>query len=343
MIRKFITVLSSLTILICMNFSSPNKNSNRNIKYANEDIHETIDANKYKNYLCIESNSISFDEEGYKSYISTLNLTIEEKLKEKQEIEYLSSSTKTIQKLLKNHVGIISKDGTFKPYEEYSKPKAVNNEVDANYLLKTLCKESNQFESIIYPIFTKALEFFYSEFCYEWSWNIFSGFNITLGKSGTLFIGLLGVLVNCISLLKSLNEQFLPSEIISPKMYLEMDCLSDPNPFYSYIKDMFNNLLNDGVFQQFVSNLNEIFKKDINEFVSLFSSLFFVGLAIIKTINSATGVGIIMDLLFTIIGLYLPSLLTGIEMIYRSFEGTVTTYSNIGLFWSSYELTFIGL
>lgn len=170
-------------------------------------------------------------------------------------------------------------------------------------------------------------------FVHDWSWNLFSGFDILFGAPGTLVMGILGILVNMRTWVT-----YNPSNIeITPKQYLTQGLLDEPTILEIYLDAVLGNLIDNPVIQSAILEIEGSIS-DFGDTLTVLTSCFFVGLGILKALSTLSGFDLIIEIISLIVSIYLPDMITGVIMVFSSISHHSDTQANVGWFLSNYEV-----
>lgn len=307
------------------------------LKKANAETQTSIDQRKYDGYLTISDNAIYFDEENYNVHLLESNLGKEELIEEQKECAYISSSCKTMNKLAKEKIGNIDRNGTFKPKEEYNKLKTNETHEESKDLLSNYLDAHSNIKPYIEKCETQMTALITNPFCSNWSWNIFTGFTLDLESYGTFILGLLGFIVSCSSLITSYAPSSSQSNITADN-FINQDFGNYPDFAKDYVTSSMKTIMEDPIIQEDILTIEGLKENEGSDIVSTILSLFFVGISIFNAIKTLSGFMLIFEIINSILSLYLPGLIIGLTMMIKSFTSSAKTIANIGWFWSNYDI-----
>lgn len=157
-------------------------------------------------------------------------------------------------------------------------------------------------------------EFFTQPFIKEFSWNIIKGFDIHFGPFKTAIMGLVGSIANILSfslsLSKTLDLSHTKEEILTQGLF------GNTTSFQSDLEEI-GNFINENEEQiqtAIVSEIGSCYPGEYNQKLSCGYALFTVVLAVVELLKAHPAFWVLQTIL-TIASIYLPSFLTGIDML----------------------------
>jgi len=160
---------------------------------------------------------------------------------------------------------------------------------------------------------------------YDYSWSIWTNIKFkTNSKLGAIF-GIAGLISNCITIFKDVRDLVSSYKI-------------NKSIFKGKLSDAFNNnaAVKNAVFDvcnEVVGNIT--FNESTNIFISTIMSIMSIFVVIIQP----TGlVGLVVNIVLTILSIYLPGLITSLDLLIKGTMNNTGANVNIGWWWSNYTL-----
>ena len=324
--KKLLFALTLLLIPRTM-FSKPPINfqeSHPSIKYQNN----TLDRDALSPFTEINAEGVVFDKEGFEDHYEDEfldgDITEEEYNDLLAESEAFSQVTETISELVQSGEGHVDQNGNFIPNNPGTSPVASEDEIAETIdEIKRKAKNANMF----FPEDNDLWEFTRTPFVINSSYNIFTGWDVTFGPLGSVFMGLAGIFVGMMNWLDPGNYVFKNHDLLT--VGLTSDSISDLEMYGKWI-------VNNPIFQDVVSQIENSFG-DTTLLLTALTSILFIVLGIMALMD-VSGLVWIKKLIVLVAGIYLPSLITGASMFLGGIIELDTTEAHIWYFWSDYRV-----
>lgn len=160
---------------------------------------------------------------------------------------------------------------------------------------------------------------------YDYSWSIWTNMKFKTSASLAGIFGIAGLILNCYTLFQDMSN-------------LASCYKNNKSLFKGKIADAFNKnaAVKSAAFDvcnEVVGNLN------FDEALSILVSTVMSVMAIFIVIIQASGlVGLVVNLVLTILSIYLPGLITSLDLIIKGAFNNIGASVNIGWWWSNYSL-----
>lgn len=324
--KKLLFALTLLLIPRTM-FSKPPINfqeSRPSIKYQNN----TLDRDALSPFTEINAEGVVFDKEGFEDHYEDEfldgDITEEEYNDLLAESEAFSQVTETISELVQSGEGHVDQNGNFIPNNPGTSPVASEDEIAETIdEIKRKAKNANMF----FPEDNDLWKFTRTPFVINSSYNIFTGWDVTFGPLGSVVMGLVGVFVGMANWFDPRNYQISRYDILTAG-------LTDDN--CSYMATIGKMIVGHPIFQDLVNQANGQFH-DAGILLTAMTSILFIVLGIMALMD-VSGLRWIKNLICLILGIYLPSLITGIDMMIGGITELDNTIAHIWYFWSDYRV-----
>lgn len=295
---------------------------------------ERIDERLYRPYLNIQSEGVSFNREAFDNhFLYPLKGRISEEEFEgyQKQCDYIESTATAMTELARKGEGHIESDGTFVPKNDFR--QEITDKKEAKKKANEVINRYPEIKNIKGPN-DWLEEFFHQPLIKEFSWNLFTGFDIHFGPAGTSIMGLVGIITNVMSFSMSLKRHLNLEH--SPEQILTQGICGNPTLFESDLREIGNFITDNSknIKQALAQDIVGVAINEFNQDISKYYPVFMTILAVKSLLDNHPAFWIIRTLL-TIVGLYLPSFLIGIVMLFSGL--TLTEYQGkIFLFGSDY-------
>ena len=277
--------------------------------------------------------------------VQRLGVEKAEKIKLSKNVE--KESKKYVAKFLKyNEDGTIAFDEKMKEFSKEdvyfakAKDERVQLETYVDFVTSS-AKVANSFVSEGYGYFDKEGnfvpkideedEYIQQSFSItQFSYNVFTGWKFVISDSLTTIAGWAGVLVNCVNLLGSLSKL---GSTLTPAP--SMNLTDGATTIGSIIHKLFDKILSPSTISSMIKTITKCISNKHTEDAII--AALWGGITIAAMFFSSNPYGWIVKIILTVLSLYLPSLIRGIDMALRGYEGH-STKVNIGYWWSTYNI-----
>ena len=277
--------------------------------------------------------------------VERLGIEKAEKIKLSKNVE--KESKKYVAKFLKyNEDGTIAFDEKMKEFSKEdvyfakAKDERVQLETYVDFVASS-AKVANSFVSEGYGYFDKEGnfvpkideedEYIQQSFSItQFSYNIFTGWKFVISDSLTTIAGWAGVLVNCINLLGSLTS--INNSIMSAP---STSVAAAPTTIASMVSKIFGKIFSASTCLTITKTITKFISNKNTE--NAIIAALWGGITIAAMFFTSNPYGWIAKIILTVLSLYLPSLIRGIDMALRGWEGH-STKVNIGYWWSTYNI-----
>ena len=332
-------IISALSVLLLQNVSS-NSFNNKRIKYAdNESENLTefeLNSDFVDSFVSFDNGEVSFDEESYQSYFESdqiqTNYTSESINNAKEKAKDINKVADAMNKLASSGLGHIDSKGNF-IQDEYVDNSIYKDEAKKQEAIKAI-KEIPHIDPIKNNLFDQFKLMCNTPFTKRWSWNFFTGFDITFGALGSFTMGVIGFLINSYIWISSFD---LPDVKITTEDFLTGGLLDNPTILEKYMQKYIPYILTSPEFSTIVSWVESLCG-DFGDILTVLTNCAFLVLGVMYTISTTSGLIMIINIITAIASIYLPDLTTGLSMSINGLFNLYDTYANIGWMWSEYTV-----
>ena len=332
-------IISTLSVLLLQNVSS-NSFNNERIKYADNESEKLtefeINSDFINNFVSFDNGEVSFDEGSYQSYFESdkiqQNYTSESITNAKNKANNINKVADAMNKLASTKLGHIDSKGNF-IQDEYVDNSIYKDEAKKQEAIKAI-EEMPHIDPIKNNLFDQFKLMCDTSFTKRWSWNFFTGFDITFGALGSFMMGVIGTIINSYIWIRSFK---LPDVKIALEDFLTGGLLDNPTILEKYMQEYMPYILTSPEFSAIVS-WAESLCGNFGDILTVLTNCAFLVLGVMYTLSTTTGLFLIIDIITAIASIYLPDLTTGLSMSINGLFNLYDTYANIGWMWSEYTV-----
>lgn len=294
-----------------------------------------IDRGLFEDYVDIQPEGVSFNKDEFDENVMIL---IKDELSEEDyecyeaQCAYVETTALAMTELASQGEGTIDSDGTFNLSKDVTKEivslENVEKEVENVVEQYPEIEEKNPLSDWLDELLTQP-------FIKEFSWNFWDGFDILFEPSGTMVMGLCGIVTNIVGFALSLSGTIDLSH--SPKEILTEGINGNPTLFRSDLDEISNYIANNArtIQESVAQDIVCVEASEICDCLSCFLSYTFACVAVSDLMVAHPAYWIIRTIL-TILSLYLPDFLTGIVMFISGMK-FIDYRAKIGFLWGIYS------
>ncbi len=310
--------------------SSPQKQT---IKQISGKTNPTIYKERFIDFVDIQEKEILFDKHSCETRLQEdfLNGRINEKKFALlvEQAEFLEETASTLTGLAMYGQGTIDSDGCFIPYHSGTEP-IVSDAEKAEHNSKIISEQNNDIQDKIEDISefeNKLTKLQLTPFLLRSEpYDFWNGWKVTFGASGSLIMGILGLVLNIKDWTDQKNWKPTPKEILtgsledSPSKTTILATIIAGNPAFQELLDYTEKHLN------------------IGDILSWLTSSFLLVFSVMRIVFNSSGLGWIFELILLLIQNHFPSAPTGMNMLVSGFFEMSPTDSHMHLLWSDFTV-----